>query len=565
MKISFQILFVLFALILFGCVKDLDRDNPLDSYANDTNNSSGTNTSEEESGLFVESFDIISDNNGDLKVNKGESIKLSVKIKNGTSMTINKVRGTISCSNEYVLNMINAGPKSFFKDGFSSYYDYILAGSWGKASSYNYLEFDVSESAPDDIDLEFDIELIDQDGNIWNDTFVVSVVSTNSSLSVQGFTIKSDNNGDLKVNKGETIQLSVSLQNSGSSQAIGVKGEISSSSPYVSNMLNVGPSAFSENGSSYSNYISPGGLGNTSSYNYLEFDVSEDAPIGAQLTFSIKITDESGNIWNDTFVVIVGAIDAKLSVQGFTIKSDNNGDEKVNKGETIKLSIKLQNSGLSKAVGVKGEISSTSPYVSNIINAGSKSFYQNGSSYSNYINSGSLGETSSYNYLEFDVSENTPIGTEVSFSVKITDESGNIWNDTFKFTVVSTGASLSVQNYTIESDNNGDSKVNKGESIELFINIQNTGSSKANGVKGEISCSSPYVSNIINKGPKSFYQNGSYYSNYISPGNLGKTSSYNYLEFDVSPSAPFGNLTFNITITDESNNIWYDSFNVTVE
>ena len=547
------------ALILFGCVKDLDRDNLLDNYSTEHINTEHKGT------LFIESLEILSDNNGDYKINKGESIKLSLNVMNGTSETINGVKVTISCSDEYVSNITNAGPKSFCQNGYS-YYDYINPGSFGKVStSYNSLGFDVSESAPIGAELTFFVKITDESGNIWNDTFKVTVTSTEASLSVQGFTVKSDNNDDLKVNKGETIQLSIKLQNTGSSQAIGVRGEISSSSPYVSNMLNVGSKPFYQNGSSYTNYISPGGLGNTGSNNYLKFDVSEDTPIGAEITFSVKITDETGNTWNDTFAVTVVAIDAKLSVQGFTIESDNNGDAKVNKGETIKLSIKLQNTGLSKAIGVKGEISSSSPYISNMVNYSPQPFYENGYSYSNYINSGSWGKTSSYNYLEFDVSENTPIGTEVSFSVKITDESGNIWNDTFKVTIVSTNASLSVQNHTIESDNNGDLKVNKGESVKLSIKLQNTGSSKANSVMAEIICSSPYVSNITNAGPKPFYQNGYSYYNYIGSGSWGKTSSYNYLEFDVSPSAPFGSITFNITITDESNNVWYDSFNVTVE
>ena len=283
--------------------------------------------------------------------------------------------------------------------------------------------------------------------------------------------------------------------------------------------------------------------------------------------FNVRITDEFGNIWTDTFTVTVVSINASLSVQGFIIQSDNNDDSKVNKGESIKLSLKLENTGSSKVNGVMGEISCSSPYVSNIINAGPKSFYNNGwgSSY-DYINSSSWGTTSFNDYLEFDVLENTPNGTDLIFSIKITDEFGNIWTDTFTVTVVSINASLSVQGFIIQSDNNDDSKVNKGESIKLSLKLENTGSSKVNGVMGEISCSSPYVSNIINAGPKSFYNNGwgsSY--DYINSSSWGTTSFNNYLEFDVSPTASFGGIAFNITITDESNNIWYDSFNIIVE
>ena len=570
MKTNFKILFVFCSIILFGCVKDLDRDNPLDNYASENDNLSENNSSEEKSGLFVDGFQIISDNNGDLKVNKGESIKLSVKIKNGTSETINEVKATISCSNQYVSNIINSGPKSFYNNGYSSSsYNYINSGAWGTTSYDDYLEFDVSEVAPDDTVLVFDVKITDESGNIWNDTLKVTVVSINASLSVQGFTIESDNNDDSKVNKGESIKLSIKLQNTGSSKANGVKGEVSCVSSYVSNMINVGPKPFYNNGYSSSSYdyINSGSWGAVSYSNYLEFDVSEDTPVGTELIFSIKISDEFGNIWNDTFKVTVVSTEALFSVQGFTVESDNNDDSKVNKGESIKLSLRIQNTGSSKANGVKGEISCSNSYVSNLINTGPKSFYNNGYSSYDYINSGSWGAASYSNYLEFDVSEDTPNGTELVFSIKITDESGNVWNDNFTVIVVSTDASISFQSFTIESDNNNDSRVNRGESIILAVKLQNTGTSKANKVKGEISCSNPYISNMINKGPKIFYNNGYSSSSYdfINSSSWGKASYSNFLEFDVSPSAPFGSVTFNITITDESNNIWYDSFNIIVE
>ena len=300
MKFRFNILLALCLLIFVGCVKDLDRDNPLDNYASENNGSEG------KSGLFVEGLEIVSDNNGDLKVNKGESIKLSVKIKNGTSETINGVKSTISCSNEYVSNIINKGPKSFYNNGWGSSYDYINSGAWGTTNYDNYLEFDVSEEAPNDTVLVFDVKITDEFGHIWNDTFKVTVVSTDASLSFQSFTVESDNNDDSKVNKGESIKLSLKLQNSGASKANGIKAEISCLSPYVSNMINLGPKSFYNNGwgSSY-DYINSGAWGKASYSNYLEFNVKENTPLGSVITFNVTITDETNNLWNDSFNIIV--------------------------------------------------------------------------------------------------------------------------------------------------------------------------------------------------------------------------------------------------------------------
>ena len=65
--------------------------------------------------------------------------------------------------------------------------------------------------------------------------------------------------------------------------------------------------------------------------------------------------------------------------------------------------------------------------------------------------------------------------------------------------------------------------MNKGESIKLSLKLQNSGARKANGVIAEISCLSPYVSNMINLGPKSFYNNG--WDSYVRTSNSGCWSS----------------------------------------
>jgi hypothetical protein len=112
----------------------------------------------------------------------------------------------------------------------------------------------------------------------------------------------------------------------------------------------------------------------------------------------------------------------------YSVYSDNNGDKIISKGETIALSVYLKNTGTSKANGVKATFSTTSPYISGLtpttaVNYGT--MVAGSSQYSNYID----------NYIRFTVSSSTPDGTQIPINISITDESGNVWTDSFNVTV----------------------------------------------------------------------------------------------------------------------------------
>ena len=129
-------------------------------------------------------------------------------------------------------------------------------------------------------------------------------------------------------------------------------------------------------------------------------------------------------------------------------------------------------------------------------------------------------------------------------------------------------AGIVFSRYVIASDNNSDGIVNKGETIGLIVYLKNTGSSTANKVKASITCTSSFVSSLSPTTAVNYQDD--YYSNYISSGSESTygnyTSGNNTLTFNVSSTIPSGTiLTFNISITDESNNTWSDSFTITVQ
>ena len=116
-----------------------------------------------------------------------------------------------------------------------------------------------------------------------------------------------------------------------------------------------------------------------------------------------------------------------LDTKAYSINSDNNEDETINKGETIKLNVRLKNTGTSTVKGLKTTFTTTSEYVTGFastanlnygdISSGSWSWYGNSQTY--------------YNVIQFTVKTNTPDNTIIPINVSMVDESGNKWTSLF--------------------------------------------------------------------------------------------------------------------------------------
>ena len=195
-------------------------------------------------------------------------------------------------------------------------------------------------------------------------------------------------------------------------------------------------------------------------------------------------------------------------------------------------------------------MTTTSPYVSSLSPTTSVSF--------GTISAGSESYTYSSYSWSFNVSGSTPTGTVITFNLSITDAQGNSWTQSFSVTVQATGANIQYSRNTIYNDTNGDGIINKGETIDLKVDLKNTGTSDANSVTATMTTTSPYVSSLSPTTSVSFgtISAGSESNNY---------SSYSW-SFIVSSSTPTGtSITFNLAIGDGQSNTWTSSFAIIVQ
>jgi hypothetical protein len=417
--------FLLLLGLILGSCKKLDRDNPQDA--------KGTSNPATSKGpdMKFSKFEIYSDNNGDGQVNKGESVKLKVFLKNTGGEKANKVRSTFSCSNPNITALTPVSPVNYYD---SSYNDYIDSGAEGSPTSpTSYLGFSVSNTVQAGTSVVINISITDGDGNSWSESFHITISGSSGVIAFSRFEVYSDNNVDGIINKGESVKLKVYLKNNGSSKVNKVRCTITSSSNYITSLTPI--SGVSYYDASYNDYLEAGSEGApTSPTSYLSFNVSNTIPHNTIVTFSLTITDESNNSWTDTFTVTVVNTSAVLRFMYFDVYSDNNNDKIINKGESVKLKVYLKNIGSSRANKIRASISTTNSDISSLTPVSPVAFYD--SSYNDYVIAGDDCSPSSVtSYLSFNVSSGATPGSIISFSISINDESGNTWSDVFTITV----------------------------------------------------------------------------------------------------------------------------------
>ncbi len=155
-------------------------------------------------------------------------------------------------------------------------------------------------------------------------------------------------NGNGTVEPGEIVELTLTLRNVGTEDAVAVSGTLSTTSSYA---------AVSTATQSYGTILSDNGTG-TSAGPYV-FSVTMDLPDGYEIPFVLAVTEAPATIGFD-----IAAAAPALAYAGRSVDdSAGDGDGIVDPGETVLLQIDLRNEGSVGATGVGGTLSTSNPQV----------------------------------------------------------------------------------------------------------------------------------------------------------------------------------------------------------
>lgn len=221
--------------------------------------------------------DAAGNNNGQLEY--GEAIQLSIEITNVGIETAANVDVTLASTSEYVT----------FTDATENYGDIEPDASVNKADAF---AFTVAGNVPDNTVIPFTIVATDGSEE-WTSGFNLMAYSANLAY-VSNSIADPSGNGNNKLDPGESVDITIAVENNGTADAANVEGVLTSNDPFIT----------IDNGSqNYGDLIAGNAAEKT-------FGVSALAttPAGHLAEFTVTFSGENNLSAQSTFSVVVGQI-----------------------------------------------------------------------------------------------------------------------------------------------------------------------------------------------------------------------------------------------------------------
>jgi hypothetical protein len=202
-----------------------------------------------------------------------------------------------------------------------------------------------------------------------------------------------------------------------------------------------------------------------------------------------------------------------------------NGDHSINPGEEIDLHIWVRNYGVDTAIGVNGILQSADPYIT--ISDSVRAFGN--------IAPAQICSTGVNGYL-FSTSINAPDGHIIYFELDCLDTNDSTWISSFNETIHAADLSF---HEAIVSGGNGNSTLEPGETVGLFITLDNDGSAAVDSLYAALHSQSVLVTALDSAG---FYP-------IIEPGTTVANSADSFIIAADSTITPGTIVHFKVIVT----------------
>jgi len=219
--------------------------------------------------------------NGDGLMDYGESILLTLAMKNVGVAAATNVTVSISTADPYITITDNTA-------------SYGTIGPNQVVSIPNGFAFDVADNLPDEHIVIIQVEASGTGEPVWNSNLTIPghapVLEMNNNVTVSDPT----GNGNGKIDPGETVNLLITAENNGSSGAVNVAGLLTCTDPYIT--INQGQA-------NYGN-LAAGGAGQQT----FSITAAANTPAGHIANFTFNLTANLGITGTGTFFKVVGQI-----------------------------------------------------------------------------------------------------------------------------------------------------------------------------------------------------------------------------------------------------------------
>ncbi len=202
------------------------------------------------------------DENKNDKINSGEEIKLDLTLENTSDETYNNLKAVLKCTSDFV-DITNGNSE-------------ISNIAANQTFSIKEFSFVTDKEVKDQSTLYFDLEFYDGDERVSSTRF--SVVTFDKELLFSSIVVTNDNNNNGILEAGETADLGVVINNSGSEIALNVNGILTSSDNNIT--INKSEAGFG--------CIAP----NSSATALYNVTLSNNAANNSDISFALEIKDK---------------------------------------------------------------------------------------------------------------------------------------------------------------------------------------------------------------------------------------------------------------------------------
>lgn len=305
-------------------------------------------------------------------------------------------------------------------EGYNVYWcDLPYGGTWHLiGSGFGTTSFDIASQSTDSIRY---IKIVDDnngDPNEQNPGCDIDAVThpkpvTGALVTLHSYQIDDDSlgqsrgNNNGQVDYGETIELSLVLENLGDSTAFNVGAALSTTNPLISvidSLKTFGDMPAGDTMASAGKYV---------------FSVSTQIPDGTIIPFHLNITSLTKN-WGYDGPNITAHAPNLIYLSNAIDDIGGNGNGKPDPGETCSVVVTVKNTGSSDARQVQGALLSSDPYIT--ITSGTSSYPD--------LPAGNSG--AALTPYQIDISGSCPVGHTASFILQIQAASSYSTEDTFQ-------------------------------------------------------------------------------------------------------------------------------------
>ena len=396
-----------------------------------------------------------------------------------------------------------------------------------------YLEINKNTQVGEKIPIIY--RLTDKFGNKWEINDLISVSTVGAKLNIaKTELVELYGNGDNIPNRGESLKVYPAFTNTGFSVTNNLTVNIYTKNSYVS----VGSEHI------HLNAIKPEetSVPELNSSEYLSLKINKDFTPDSEIPIIYTLTDDStGKSFDIETKIKVPEIDNKVILASKNLKEvSGNGDNVINRGESFFSEPTFTNSGKSATNDLTVNLSTSSRYAS----------INDSEIYIKALKPGVTTTKSPADGFHIDIDKGAKEGDFIPLTYTLTDKFGNKWEIKETLTVKELDVKFELSKTNLsEITGNGDNLANKGELLQIYPTLKNTGISATNNLTISLSTNSSYATSGNN-----YIQ-----INTLKPGMVStfETITNNYLSLKINNDVPPATkIPITYTIIDSFGNEW---------